>query len=384
MILMNLVKTFLLTLSISLSSSLLLSQNEEMQTYYFGHSLVAHTMGDQSIPHWMYLLSQNANRDYAVDGQFGFLPMHEIPPIASWGFEIVPSAWQGNFATSNYDNVVITAANFIQYQAPTEEFLGTNTLDASLVIYDYVDGQSPGIKFYIYENWPEFNNFPPSANEFDQYHAYTRGAFHDWWIDLQDLCNAERPNAQIKLIPVGYILSGLMTDFPDLEAVTATDWYEDGDPHGEAVIYFLTALIHYSALYQEQPPLDFAIPTAFPDAISNLYPEIIDYIWSELEAFNDEEGNSRVFFGTISSNTEIIPTTFKVFPNPFTDILNISPQDFQANDQLRVYNMLGKLIHQEEMNLNIDTSDWTDGVYCLAWIRDGQVVTCQKVIKSTD
>jgi hypothetical protein len=173
-----------------------------------------------------------------------------------------------------------------------------------------------------------------------------------------------------------------MTDFPDLEAVAATDWYEDGDPHGEAVIYFLTALIHYSALYQVQPPLDFEIPATFPDAISNLYPEIIDYIWSELEAFNDEEGNSRVFFETISSNAEIISTTFEVFPNPFMDVLNISLQDFQVNDQLYVYNMLGELIHQEELNSNINTSNWTEGVYCLAWIRDGQVLKLQKIIKS--
>ena len=63
-------------------------------------------------------------------------------------------------------------------------------------------------------------------------------------------------------------------------------------------------------------------------------------------------------------------------------VLNISLQDFQANDQLLIYNMLGELIHQEELNSNINTSNWMEGIYCLAWIRDGQVLKTQKVIKS--
>ena len=78
-----------------------------------------------------------------------------------------------------------------------------------------------------------------------------------------------------------------------LERVEAL--YEDDAPHGEATLYFLAGLATYSAVYGEPAPADFALPDDIHPAVVDNYAQVVDEVWAYLEAFDDDQGVSRVW-----------------------------------------------------------------------------------------
>ena len=95
-----------------------------------------------------------------------------LPPVAQWGFDQVPGAWDSDFETfaeADFNSVLITAANFVQYKKAHEPYDGdasyTSPLASTLEITDWLTDQEPGIDIYIYENWPDMapyiSSFPP-------------------------------------------------------------------------------------------------------------------------------------------------------------------------------------------------------------------------------
>ncbi|TGV04117.1 T9SS type A sorting domain-containing protein [Flavivirga rizhaonensis] len=71
-----------------------------------------------------------------------------------------------------------------------------------------------------------------------------------------------------------------------------------------------------------------------------------------------------------------------IFPNPASSIVRISsPTD--ALTQIRIFNALGKVVHQSEVRLNndIDVSNLKSGIYILSAISDRQSISKKLVIK---
>ncbi len=322
----------------------LFGQSDTMKMFIFGHSLIDHrppinpTPSDETtVPHWLYLLSQEANKNYAGGGQYGFLPQHaNVPPISQWGYDIVPGVWESDteaFADADINTIMITAGNFIQWQAPDEEYYsdpGITPISATETIIDWLGQQEDSLRIYIYENWPDMagflnNGFPPSETEFDSYNAETNGAFHDWWISYHDALLLSRPDENIKMIPVGPIMSKLHTDLLPL-AIPTTELYEDDAPHGRATTYFLAGLITYMAVNEQKAPSSYNVPTIVHSAIQNNYVDIVDFIWAELLDFNDDNGESRVFFSDISAQTdlELSALDLTLYPNPTQGLFQIS------------------------------------------------------------
>ncbi|MFL0800979.1 MAG: hypothetical protein K6L80_11050 [Agarilytica sp.] len=284
----------------------------DVNAYFFGHSLVYHTeykvptpKDHASIPHWLAELARAAGHRFSADGQFGFVRNHaQFPPKANWGFQNVDSGWGGTFGRSDYSAAILTAANFVQYQDVDDGYYddkNVSPLSASLEILDYVNKESPNTPFLIYENWPDMGEFAkdfppkaPSEKKLTQYHRYTNGQFHKWWLDYQDKLNKARPQAKVKMIPVGPVLSKLMTDTP-VKNIPFVDLFEDNAPHGRPTTYFLAALIHYMALFQEKPPVDYTFDKSIHPVVQKHYPVIVDLIWRELLAFKDNKGVSRVW-----------------------------------------------------------------------------------------
>jgi hypothetical protein len=286
----------------------------DMRMFIFGHSLINHEYTENpppsdelSVPHWMYLLAQDATYEYAVSGQYGFLPQHaELPPIAQWGFDIVPPAWDSDlepFADADFTTVLLTAANFVQYKGPEEPYDGDNPnnyspVSATTIIVDWVLEQEPDLTIYIYENWPDMGgiaaNFPPTQAELDSYHAFTQGEFHAWWLAYQDALLAARPDANVRMIPVGPTIARLLTETP-LSGIPLESLYEDDAPHGRPTIYFLAGLVTYMGTYGVPAPADYAIPELVHPLVAENYDEVISVIWEELEGFTDGEGLSRVW-----------------------------------------------------------------------------------------
>ncbi|MGL1904008.1 MAG: fibronectin type III domain-containing protein [Fibrobacterales bacterium] len=273
---------------------------QEQRSYFFGHSLVSHTLGAHSstsnIPYWLGRLATAGGKKWATDGQFGQPSYHRIPPHPQFSFDSIPSAWNQTFGHSDYTSVILTHPNFTQGQPVTTVYDGETPTESTIKILNYTRSQEPNVAFYIYENWPEgFPQYPPTASDMVTYHAHTRGAFHDWWVDLQDLVNAEVNGAPVLMIPVGPIISGLFQTIPALNTIPLTDIYEDDAPHGMPGLYFLAALIHYSALFEEPIPESYIAPNLIPQQIIDHYSSIRTYIWNELTAFNHPDGTSRVF-----------------------------------------------------------------------------------------
>ncbi len=272
-----------------------------VRNYIFGHSLILHaTESDETtVPHWVHALAQDAGYSYAVDGQYGFLPQHaNLPPNAQWGFQNVPGVWDPEsgqtFADADFTTILLTAANFVQYQPATSPYDGDNPTNASPVsatldIIDWVTAQEPGIEIYVYENWPDMAGFlsgewPPSAAAFANYNAYTTGEFHDWWVDYHSELTTARPDETIIMIPVGPILAKLLTE-TELSQIPLLELYEDDAPHGEPTLYFLASLITYMSIYGEQPPADFPIPATVNQTVADNFEAVVDLIWADLETF---------------------------------------------------------------------------------------------------
>ncbi|MEQ8583344.1 MAG: hypothetical protein RIC30_20255 [Marinoscillum sp.] len=284
-----------------------------IRAFMFGHSLMVHEppaiatpSNETTIPHWIHFLSDAAGYDFAANGQYGFLPQHQnTPPISQWGFDHVNSAWDSDLSTfdqANFNTILLTAGNFIQYQPATENYYGENftPVDVTANIVNWCLGQEEQMTIYIYENWPDMasflhNDFPPNASEFEAYNDYTRGEFHQWWLDYQDRVREAVPNGDVKMIPVGPILAKLLTDINALSSISMTELYEDDAPHGRPTIYFLASLVTYMSIYGTPAPAKFVVPITVHENVRDNYEVIVSFIWTELEAFDFDDGSSRIW-----------------------------------------------------------------------------------------
>ena len=298
-----------------LQATSLLGQSapDTLRTYIFGHSLINHELqvnptpsNETSVPHWFHLLAAEAGYGYAVSGQYGFLNGHAVnlPPIAQWGFDIVPPAWNDNvesFADADFDNILLTPANFAQWQGPAVPYWQDtlSPITATSMLFDWTMMQEDSLTFYIYENWPDMapylnNGFPPSASEWTDYNNYLNGSFHDWFIEYHDSMILRYPNHCVRMIPVGPLISGLVSQSP-FDQIAVTTLYEDDAPHGRPNLYFLAGIVTYMSVYGVEPPASFVIPGDIDPLIAERYDEIVAFCWDELAAFVDDEGMSRVF-----------------------------------------------------------------------------------------
>ena len=280
----------------------------DMRLYIFGHSLLVHQptpSNEATVPHWMNLFADHVGSNFTVNGQFGFLMQHSnLPPISQWGFRGVDSSWDPDenlsaparaqsFASADFTDFLLTAANFIQYQGPDSPYEGDNPgnktpLDYTLQIIDWLEKYEPGANIYIYENWPEmaaFGDFPVNRKQFDKYNDYVLGDFHQWWVSYYEALREARPSATIKMVPVGPIITGLLTETP-LKAIPIEELYEDSAPHGRPNIYFLASLITHMAMNDRKALSDFEPPMTIHQLIRDDMSTVVNYIWDKLEQYN--------------------------------------------------------------------------------------------------
>ncbi|WP_346882487.1 T9SS type A sorting domain-containing protein [uncultured Algibacter sp.] len=373
-----------------------LAQNEKTM-YVFGHSLIVHASptNETTVPHWLHHLAKEANNTIAVSGQYGFLPSHdELPPISQWGFEDVIPAWDSdteNFSDIGFDTFLITPANFVQYKPSNENYDGgandTSPVQSTLTIVDWINNQEPEAVSYIYENWPDMagyisygNTFPPTPQEFENYNTYTQGDFHDWWIDYHNFIQDARPSEHVRLIPVGSVMSKLLTQEP-LNQIPILDLYEDDAPHGRPTLYFLASLITYMAIYEQKAPATYSVPNTVHVLLRDNYQSTIDFIWAELLAFNDSSGDSLVFENNVL-NTESFDfkDDITIYPNPTRDYINITAS--VDNYTIELYDVKGtKLrITKNDVNDTINISNLPNGIYFLK-LNNARFSTIKRIIK---
>ena len=356
-----------------------------LRTYIFGHSLINHELQrfptpsqETSIPHWFYLLGVEGGHSYAMSGQYGFLPGHatNLPPIAQWGFDIVPAAWDSDsepFSQAEFDNVIVAPGNFIQYQAPTLPYFGDTLtpLSATSIIFDWAVEQEDSLDLYIYESWPDMapflnGGFPPTPSEWREYNRYLNGEFHDWFLEYHDSLIAAYPNHCVKMIPAGPIISQLLSQ-PPFDQLSIDVLYEDDAPHGRATVYFLSALVSYMAMYEEPAPSNFQVPDIIDNIVADNYRVAVDYMWNELKGFNDLSGQSRVFCSNnLSAYTPNISTEH-------VDVVlhyNSESKLLLMHGNLDLYeidlvDIIGRSQHLNSHARSIDMSSLADGLYLI-------------------
>ncbi len=285
----------ILVIASALVVMVLPAQARDVRSYFFGNSLVNHQSDtpQTSVLYWLTELTNASKHTFAASGQYGFLRnfAEDLPPLASWGLGQTMPAWEperGSFSDSDIQAVVLTPANFIQYQSANRPYDGdnpTNTspLQASLTNIDWVAAQLSGETFYIYEGWADMSSYArsqlPKPRQLARYHVFNQGAYHKWYTDYLSALKSARPDLDIRLIPVAKELSELFTKTP-LKDIPVEALYVDNAPHGTATLYFLASLVVYQNLYGEKPPLDFVVPETVHPLVQANYPQIREFIAS--------------------------------------------------------------------------------------------------------
>lgn len=332
-------KTTLKACCLLILSYNLIGQNNDVRLYAFAHSLIDHrppaivTPSDETtVMYWIQDIVSQTSNSFAGGGQFGFLTQHvNLPPASILGYDNVTGVWDKDtetFAEANINTILLTAGNFIQYTPvdgpyPLDE--STTVIEATSLIFDWVNQQEEGVAYFIYANWPEMDlqqAYPPtlpSATEVSDYHAQTIGSFSDWWIDYQDKMLLARPDLNTRLIPVGNLISRIITEVIPGQ-VPFDELYEDSAPHGRASLYFMAGMITYAAIYGEEIPAAYVPSDIVHVGIRSNLQAIKSFVWTELNNYNFQDGSSRVFSNqattTPTDNVLLENNAIVLYPNP--------------------------------------------------------------------
>lgn len=375
-------KTILFLAGLLLMSQSLFAQKNE-RTFIFGNSLINHEFQtiptpsqETSVPYWFQELSETAGYDYAVGGQYGFLPQHaNLPPISQWGFDNVAGAWESDyepFSDANFTSIMITPGNFIQFQSPSENYPYENVspLSTILEIFEWCEEQQPGLKFYIYENWPDMagflgNDFPPSTTEWQAYNTYLNGEFHDWFVEYSELVRGSVPDYCVRFIPVGTAISHLLQMSP-YNQIPVTELYEDDAPHGRATTYFLAAIVSYMVMYEEKVTISTSqeLDDIIHPIIRNNYSEVVDILWNFLNNDLDLVFPSRPGCELMTLSEEVISSHRQsTYPNPIEDVLYIEPDESIL--YYDIYTTDGRGIIRRIQSRTVNVSQLSSGQYFL-------------------
>lgn len=271
-------------------------QMVDRKVFVFGNSLVHHLSNsdETTVPHWLNRLARAGGNRLALDGTWGFMRnfVTDLPPNPNWSFREVRSVLNGrSFRSAGFDQVIITPANFVQYQAPDRPYDGDNPdgaspLDLAGRLIAWTAEQSPSSQILIYEGWADMGsqvrNFPPNARGLRNYHEANLDDYHDWFVDYVRSLQAAFPQSDIAMIPVSSVLSRLYTE-TELVPLEALDLYEDDAPHGTATKYLLAAMVTYAVIYGEAPPA-MDLPDSIHPAVRENYAQIAAYIWEGSQA----------------------------------------------------------------------------------------------------
>ena len=264
------------------------AERDGARVYVLGNSLIHHlTDSDETtMPHWLALLARAGERDLALSGQWALMRNMptELPASPDWKLAEVTPAWDGRgaFARGGFDTLILNPANYIQYKAPDAPYDGDNPtgltpLAAALMGIDWVAQRQPGTRVLLYEGWADMagftRSFPPWFWQLSRWHDYNLGDYHAWYESWHGMLQQARPDLAIELVPVGSLMSRLLTDGP-LADIPVEALYSDDAPHGTATTYLLAAMITYVALYEAPLPEAFEMPGSIHPELRARYPEV--------------------------------------------------------------------------------------------------------------
>ena len=378
-----------------------MGQGDTIRTHIFGHSLINFVHPDDpppfpnyqsAVPYWVSEFAAEADNQYELSGQWGQLHEHRLLNVQpNWGFSNVAGAWDGDIETFDevdFTSIIIMPSNFEQYLSPTTNFDGLDysTVDATETVFNWCIAQEPNLNFFIYEHWTEMtSNLLIDSTGWNAYNQTITGSYNDWFIDYQDAMITLYPNSCISMIPVGPIISEILTMAP-YDQIPLTEIYVDADPHGTPNLYFLAGMITYMALYEEPAPSTYVPPTYLHAMIIANYNNLIDFIWQALQGFDNNDGDSRVFCtetSTSSTDLSLDVESITLLPNPCDDKVVISGLlSGYSIDILDANGQVHQSLNTTQSQIIINTASLPAGVYFLRiWNNSNSNLHIETMIK---
>ena len=310
----------------------------ETNQFFFGNSLVNYSEGgaETNVPYWLSELTLASGGTYFVNGGFGFLRQFadRDTPSNEWGFNGVSADWDSDtasFQDIDFTQIIITPGNFIQQTSPDTDYPGdtVSPLDATETLLANVLPLQPDAQIFVYEGWAdlaEFSEaFPPSDSTMERYYAHNQESYHDWYVDYVTELNTSFPEAEITLIPVAPVLSGLLAEDGPLGEIATTDLFVDSAPHGTETTYFLASLITYQATNGEPAPADFQIPDNIDPLVVQNFTEVLDFIEVETTSYIEAAGGTIVPTDPDDEVDPVEPEPEPVDPEPTPEPVEPEP-----------------------------------------------------------
>lgn len=301
---------------------------QEVRAYVWGNSLINHVTNsdDTTMPHWLNRLAQSDGKSLKLSGQwvFGREFPDKIPPEPQWSFKEVAHLWHSettSFAATKPNVILINPENFIQYRAPDLSYEGGNPdgrspVSGTVDLLNWIAAQGVKPTVFLYEGWAEMDSFPPTRRKYRRYLRYTLGEYHTWYQTYHAAVAEAVPELDVRLIPVGSILSKLITEGP-LQDMRPADLYLDNAPHGTPTTYLIAAMITYCALYNAPPPTLERFDGA-SDKLAETYAATAEFIWQEMQGYAAPRREDRAVTlpQTPEAPTQDVADTADPVPSP--------------------------------------------------------------------
>ncbi|MGH1543161.1 MAG: immunoglobulin-like domain-containing protein [Arenicella sp.] len=275
---------------------------DSVRQFTFNHSLWDHNGATNAVTgYWVGDFASASNTTYAWSGQFGQLDYHELPPRPWLGSLNSEDLWsedpyidgdinrpnplyRATFEEVELDNIIIMPNNFGRGGNEVSQ----TYLDDTYRVIDDIAVRQPDVPVIIYEHWPEAIADILNREQWDDYHVLQLGDYHQWFLNYQNIIAEQRPDIELLMIPVGPIISDIMTNSAlQTSQMAWQELYDDNAPHGTPDLYFLAGLVTYQALFG-QPVIDsYTVPSQIDLTIANEFSALNDYVWQRLNFYND-------------------------------------------------------------------------------------------------
>ena len=90
----------------------------------------------------------------------------------------------------------------------------------------------------------------------------------------------------------------------------------------------------------------------------------------------------EVIYENTASINQLVESTYKIFPNPTKDIINIIISDLEKNFQLDLMDVSGQVIMRESNKNELNLNHISNGVYLLKISLEDQVIATKRIIKN--
>jgi hypothetical protein len=226
-----------------------------VKAFYFGHSLV-----DQDMPRMVDSFAKARGKVLVSHGQLGWgatLKSHyvwdgrfdEAAPLGfveeNRGRPFFVGEGKAQLRTGRYDVLVLAECKGYT-SSDADETVGYATRLAKLA-----REANPSVRVFLYGNWLDRKTFPDD----DSWRSETESKIH-WWEGVADRVNAELEGADIFVLPGGPILVRVAHEaaLGRLPGLGVDDLFRGDDGiHVSDRGFYVVALMHYAAIFQETP-----------------------------------------------------------------------------------------------------------------------------------